>query len=72
MVRSEIEKVKEAIKSDNAETIKAATDAFQQKFYEISEKLYKQQGGDAGYAGDSGAAGTQNDDGSFNADFTEK
>ena len=63
MAREEIEKVKEAIKSDNADTIKSATDAFQKKFYEISEKLYKQQGGDAG---------TQNEDGSFNADFTEK
>ena len=71
MVRDEIEKLKEAIKSDNADTIKSATDAFQKKFYEISEKLYKTQGGDAG-AGDSGNAGTQNEDGSFNADFTEK
>lgn len=72
-VRDEIEKVKEAIKSDNADTIKSATDAFQKKFYEISEKLYKTQGGDAGTgAGDSGNAGTQNEDGSFNADFTEK
>lgn len=70
-VREEIEKVKEAIKSDNAETIKSATDAFQKKFYEVSEKLYKTQGGDAGNA-DSGSAGTQNEDGSFNADFTEK
>ena len=71
MAREEIEKLKEAIKSDNADTIKSATDAFQKKFYEISEKLYKQQGGDAG-AGESGNAGTQNEDGSFNADFTEK
>ena len=70
-VRAEIEKLKEAIKSDNADTIKSATDEFQKKFYEVSEKLYRSQGGDAG-AGDQGAAGTQNDDGSFNADFTEK
>jgi len=69
MVKSEIEKVKEAIKSDNADAIKSATDDFQKKFYEISEKLYKQQGGDDG---NGGSAGTQNDDGSFNADFTEK
>lgn len=70
-VRAEIEKLKEAIKSDNADTIKSATDEFQKKFYEVSEKLYRSQGGDAG-AGDQGAAGTQNEDGSFNADFTEK
>jgi len=70
-VRAEIEKLKEAIKSDNADTIKSATDEFHKKFYEVSEKLYRSQGGDAG-AGDQGAAGTQNEDGSFNADFTEK
>ncbi|MBQ0125662.1 MAG: Hsp70 family protein, partial [Clostridiales bacterium] len=69
MIKEEIEKLKEAVKSDNADTIKAATEAFEKKFYEVSEKLYKSQGGDAGAQG---AAGTQNDDGSFNADFTEK
>ncbi|MBR6050212.1 MAG: molecular chaperone DnaK [Clostridia bacterium] len=72
-VRDEIEKVKEAIKSDNADTIKAATEEFQKKFYEVSEKLYKTQGGDAGAgSSDGGNTGTQNEDGSFNADFTEK
>ena len=72
-VRDEIEKVKEAIKSDNADTIKSATEEFQKKFYEVSEKLYKTQGGDAGASGaDGGNTGTQNEDGSFNADFTEK
>ena len=69
-VREEIEKVKEAIKSDSADTIKSATDNLQKKFYEISEKLYSQQGGTG--AQDDGSAGTQNEDGSFNADFTEK
>ena len=68
MVKDEAEKLKEAIKSDNAETIKAATEEFQKKFYEISEKLYKAQGAD----GAQNSAGSQNEDGSFNADFTEK
>ena len=72
-VRDEIEKLKEAIKSDNVDTIKSATDEFQKKFYEVSEKLYKQQGGDTGTgSADGGYSGTQNEDGSFNADFTEK
>ena len=70
LVRSEMDKVKEALKSDNAAEINAAVEAFQKKFYELSEKLYKTQGGDA--AGQTGTNGTQNDDGSFNADFTEK
>ncbi|MCQ2771005.1 MAG: Hsp70 family protein, partial [Clostridia bacterium] len=68
MVRSEIEKLKEAIKSDNADTIKAATEDFEKKFYAVAEKMYK----DAGAAGAGPEAGTQNEDGSFNADFTEK
>ena len=68
MVKDEAEKLKEAIKSDNTDTIKAATEEFQKKFYEISEKLYKAQGAD----GAQNNAGSQNEDGSFNADFTEK
>ena len=68
MVKDEAEKLKEAIKSDNTDTIKAATEDFQKKFYEISEKLYKAQGAE----GAQNNAGSQNEDGSFNADFTEK
>ncbi len=66
-LRAEAEKLKEAAKSDDIDTIKGALDAFQKKFYEISEKLYKAAGADAG-----ADAGTQNEDGSFNADYTEK
>ena len=64
-LRAEAEKLKEAAKSDDVEIIKAGLETFQKKFYEISEKLYKAAGADAG-------AGTQNEDGSFNADYTEK
>ena len=64
-VRAEAEALKASISSNDLETIKAALDKYQQKFYEISEKLYQ-----SGAAGD--AAGSQNEDGSFNADFTEK
>ena len=66
-VRAEAEALKATISSDNVDTIKAAIEKFQKKFYEVSEKLYKASG-----AADMNGAGSQNEDGSFNADFTEK
>ena len=68
-LRAEAEVLKSAAKSDDVEVIKSALETFQKKFYEVSEKLYKAAGADAG--ADMGA-GTQNEDGSFNADYTEK
>lgn len=70
-LRAEADSLKEAVKSDNVDTIKSGLEAFQKKFFEVSEKLYKNAGG-AGQDGGSGSAGTQNEDGSFNADYTEK
>jgi len=67
-VRAEAEALKASISSDDVDTIKAAIEKFQKKFYEVSEKLYKASGADMNGAG----AGTQNEDGSFNADYTEK
>jgi len=67
-VRAEAEALKASISSDNVDTIKAAIEKFQKKFYEVSEKLYKASGADMNGAG----AGSQNEDGSFNADYTEK
>ena len=64
-ITAEAKNLTEAAKSDDVDTIKAAIEAFQKKLYEVSSKMYSAAGGDAG-------AGTQNDDGSFNADFTEK
>lgn len=74
-VKSAIEKLKETIKTDDNEAIKADTEALQKKFYELSEKLYKQdpsqgtdEGGPEGYDqnGDSG-------DGTYyNTDFEDK
>ena len=68
-VRAEAEALKATIASDDVDTIKAGIEKFQKKFYEISEKLYKASG-----AADPnmGGAGFQNEDGSFNADYTEK
>ena len=65
-VRAEAEALKATISSDNVDTIKAAIEKFQKKFYEVSEKLYKASGADMN------GAGSQNEDGSFNADYTEK
>ena len=66
-VRAEAEALKATVASDDVDTIKAGIEKFQKKFYEISEKLYKASGADM-----NGGAGFQNEDGSFNADYTEK
>ncbi|MCQ2432303.1 MAG: molecular chaperone DnaK [Clostridia bacterium] len=70
-VQAEIDRLKETVKNGSTEDIKAGTEALQKKFYAMSEKLYQQaqqaQGGAA-----NGAAGSQNADGTYNADFTDK
>ncbi len=68
-VKDAIEKLKATVAGGNTEAIKADTEALQKAFYAISEKLYAQaqQNGEAGAQG-----GTQNDDGTINADFTDK
>ena len=71
-LRAEADSLKEAVKSDNVDTIKSGLESFQKKFFEVSEKLYKNAGGPGAENGGTGAAGTQNEDGSFNADYTEK
>ena len=59
-VRNALQKLKETVKTDNTDAIKADTEALEQAFYKVSEKLYSQQQGganpDAGAAG-GGAAG---------------
>ena len=77
-VQAECDRLKELVKGDDTDAIKAATEALEKKFYALSEKLYKQQGGDAGAqgfdpnAGQSGGQGGPNSDGTYDADFTEK
>ena len=70
-VENEIASFKKVREGNNANEIKSAMDALTQKVYAIFGKLYQQQGGQPGP--DMGAQagpqpGTQNDDGSFNAD----
>ncbi|MBQ3099824.1 MAG: molecular chaperone DnaK, partial [Clostridia bacterium] len=72
-VREALDKLKETVKSDNIDAIKADTEALEQTFYKLSEKLYAQQapngqdpsGFNAGNAG--GADNTY-----YNADFEDK
>ncbi len=69
-VQSEIDAFKKVREGNNAAEIKTAMETLTQKVYAIFGKLYQQQGGQPGP--DMGAqgpeAGSQNDDGSFNAD----
>ena len=70
-VQSEIDSFKKIREGNNAAEIKNAMDGLTQKVYAIFGKLYQQQGGQPGpdMGGQAGPqAGTQNDDGSFNAD----
>ena len=66
--QAEADKLREALKTNDTETIRAAIESFKKAFYAIAEKLYQASAAQGGAAG----AGTQNEDGSFNADFTEK
>ena len=68
-VQAEIDKVKEALKGDNNEQIKAATEALQQKFYEISTKLYSQANPQGQPGADAGAQ--PNGENVYDADFTD-
>lgn len=71
-VRDELENLKKAVATDDIDAIKNATEAFEKKFYALSEKLYKAQGGTEGGEGQQQGGASQNDDGSYSADFTEK
>ena len=49
-VKAGIEKLKETVKTNDTEAIKRDTEALQQAFYAVSEKLYKQSGAAQGGA----------------------
>ena len=55
-IQAGIDKLKETLKGEDTDAIKAATDELTQLFYKMSEKLYQQQApqGDAGQAGAQG------------------
>ena len=68
-IKAAIEKLRETMKGNDVAAIKADTEALQQAFYSISEKLYQQQTAQGG--ADAGAAGTgsKGDDGVVDADY---
>ncbi len=65
------EALKEAVKGDNIEDIKAKQEALQQKFYAISEKIYKAAAEAQQAAGAQGAPGADADPNVYDADFTD-
>ncbi len=72
-IQAEIDKLKELLKGDDTEAIKAGTEALTQKMYAVASKLYPQGdpnmgGADMGGAGATG--GAQGDDGAYEADYT--
>ncbi len=80
-VKAACEKVKEAIKSNDTEAIKKATEALQKPLYELSAAAYQQaqasgaQGAQGAQAGSENAQGAQqqkkDDDDVVDADYTE-
>ena len=75
-VKAAIAKLKETVKGNDSDAIKADTEALEKAFYAVSEKLYKQQGGaqGAGFDPNAGAqGGAQGSDGTYyNADYEDK
>ena len=71
-VKDAIEKLKNTINGGNTDAIKADTEALEQAFYKLSEKLYQQQapGADQGAGQDNGAG--QGGQDYYNADFEDK
>ena len=56
MVESALKLLKETLKGTDTQAIKQATEELQKAFYAVSEKLYQQQGGQAGPGPDMGGA----------------
>ena len=73
-VKAGIEKLKETVKTNDTEAIKRDTEALQQAFYAVSEKLYKQSGAAQGdpNAGFGGAQGGADNGTYYDAGFEDK
>ena len=70
-IQAKIDATKEALKGTDVEAIKTATTELQNKFYEVSTKMYQQANPDmgAGQQGpDMGGAGNQG--GTYDGDYT--
>ncbi len=73
-VKTAIDKLKETVKGDNTDAIKADSEALEKAFYKLSETLYKQQPGSEGGAQNDSDGGNAagGGDGYYNADFEDK
>ncbi len=69
-VLSAIEKLKETVKGNNTEDIKADTEALEKAFYALSEQLYKQSGAQGANA--EGAQGAGGDGTYYDAEYEDK
>ena len=69
-IQAEVDKLKETLKGTDTEAIKAQTEAVTKKFYEVSERLYKEAAPQGDAAGAAGAAPNGSDDNVVDADYT--
>ncbi|MBE6529376.1 MAG: molecular chaperone DnaK [Ruminococcaceae bacterium] len=70
-VRTAIEKLRETLKGNDTEAIKADTEAVEKSFYKISEKLYAQQAGQQGQPNGDPNAGAGQDGTYYNANYED-
>ena len=74
-VRSAIDTLKETMKGDNVDAIKADTEALEKAFYPIEEKMYASQQQDPNMGGqqnDAGNGAGGNGNTYYSADFEDK
>ena len=76
-IQSKIDALKEALKGDNMDDIKAKKDELTEKFNKVAETMYQAAAAQAQAAqgganpGDAGAQGGKGDDGYYEADYTD-
>ncbi len=71
-VKDAIEKLRETLKGNDTEAIKADTEAVEKAFYKISEKLYQQQAGAQGADPNMGGTDNGGSDGTYyNANYED-
>jgi len=75
-VREAIERLRAVVNSEDIESIKAATDELQKKFYDISAKLYQNNNTDpndpSNYQDGGNSDGDSGGDGYVNTEFTDQ
>ncbi|HHY76894.1 MAG TPA: molecular chaperone DnaK [Clostridiales bacterium] len=66
-IEAELNNLKEALKGTDTDRIKQASEQLSKVFYDISSKIYQAAGGQGGP--NAGGFGSQNNDGTINADY---